>query len=277
MFFEFESLERYDECDIETLLLQEFDNIKKPRTPDAASKHIELVQPTGPELAEPEPEIVGRLDWDYKDTYNAYSQVEKHIGFAESLYFLNKRGHYLLDEIRRTKFVTPDSPRPGSGGEASTSEQLDVLVDSVTYAIVSTVRARMMGTSTLMNELYCYLEEVMFQDVGDSDIEEFFILDDSYPLTAMYYSQETWVVDHGIQQFSFARDRKFEEGELMMIVCFFNDYISLLDKIAEYLDGGKTEVHRRLEYTVGRISGIIERVKGHVLDQISRAFDEADC
>ena len=261
LFFDFD-IETYDKSNIEELLLAEIANLDDVTAKENEMKTVD-VEPTTPPA--PQTQLVDQVEiaqlaWVYKDAYEAYNHIEKHQQFAETLYFLNKRGHYIIDELKRTKI-------DGFGNK------IDPLVDSVIYAIVSTVRARQIGTSTLMNELYFYLEEVLFHDAVS--IEEFYIDEDAYPLTAIYYGQERWIVDIDTQPFSFVRHPKLEEGELMLLACYFNDYLALLERITDHIESTgapRTESHKRLEYTMSRVSVLIDRVKQHLMRQIEEIF-----
>jgi len=222
IYIDVQDIETYENIDMESLLL-------------------EYVTP----VAVPSHDIVAfKL---YKDDYDVYGQLEKHLSFSERLVFLNKRGHYLIDNIRKTKV---------SG---------NIVVETVVMAIRHIVKCKTLGSCTLMNELYCYLDEAMFHDIED-EIDTFYVDDDSYPITTVYYGQEAWLGDVEVQEFQFSCGENFEEGELMILACFFNDYITLLEKILDNTDA------QRVKTTVGKITSHIERAKSLIIETIGNSF-----
>lgn len=231
-------IESYDDVNIEELLVA-INSIEEPVI--NASTTVQTTDNN---------KIFG-LACDYNNDYDDYSHIERHIEFSESLYNINKRGIYILEELKRKN----DSS----------------LIDSMITTIKLTTKCKLMGTCTLMNELYCYLDQLMFSTIDENAINVFFIDDDTYPLTNIYYGQDNWLGDRlYFQAFEFDKRTEFNDSEMMIIACFYNDYMTLLEKIVDYIE--TLSIHqdttKPLITNIGKITGLLDRAKVKLLDKI---------
>lgn len=230
-------IESYDNVNIEELLVA-IDSIDE--------SHITV---TTPRITDNN-EIFG-LACDYKNDYDDYSHIERHIQFSESLYNINKRGIYILDQLKRKN----DS----------------AIIYSLVTTIKLTTKCKLMGTCTLMNELYCYLDQLIFSTIDENIINVFFIDDDAYPLTNVYYGQDRWLGDRVyFQAFEFDSNAEFNDSEMMIVACFFNDYMTILEKIIDYIE--TLSIHqdniKQLITNIGKIQCLLDRSKIMLLDTI---------
>ncbi len=160
-------------------------------------------------------------DIDYKDDYDDYVKINCHLGFSEDLHVLNEKGQYIVNQLKYK--VDPD-----------THATIDVKVETIYNSIRQSIRSRNLGTSTFFNELMCVLDELLFNDV--EDMEVFYLNDNEHKLTKIYYGQEEWAEDYEIQHFEFSKNSTLEEGEIMFLLCFVNDYIALLERVIDYIE-----------------------------------------
>lgn len=248
-----QEIESYENVNIESLLIAETASGETGRDES---------QNNTPRGDDENPHFACELQWDYKDDYDDYNHVEKHVNFSENLYNLNKRGYYLMDELRRKK---PEG---------------DALLESIIGTLKITLKNKLSGTCTLMNELYCYLDELLFTSIDEDNINAFFIGEDAYPITKIYYGQESWIGESiYLQNYSFVKSKYIEEGEMMVIACFYNDYLTLLEKIMEYVEGVgiKCDSIRLLTTNIGKLTSILDRAKLIILDKIGSSISLDDC
>lgn len=199
----------------------------------------------------------------YKDDYEEYTILEKHLEFSESINILNNLGHYILLELKNKKV---------EGGLFK-----DAIVE-LTYSIIGNIiKAKISGTCTLMNELMCLLDEMLFAEV--ENVSHFYIDDKKFPVTQIYYGQEQWLDIHEQQKFVFISETSsLVEGEVMILLCFINDYMSLLDGIQEHIDSRQTKysTHLKASRISTKIYEKLDRLKEKYLSIINKSITNQD-
>jgi hypothetical protein len=195
----------------------------------------------------------------YTDNYEEYTILEKHLEFSESIFNINTFGHYILSEIKDSKM------------EYGLFK--DNLVETTFSTITNIIKAKISGTCTLMNELMCFLDEMLFVEV--ENVSSFYIDDAEFAITQVYYGQAEWLDARDQQKFKFTKDKPiFIEGEIMILMCFVNDYLSILDKIQEHIDTRhvKYSTHVKALKLITRIYEKIERLKDKLVDIINHSI-----
>jgi len=188
-------------------------------------------------------------DIDYKDDYDTYEKITNHIGFSEDLHILNEKGHYLISQLKEK-------------ADPVTHEFSDSIVENVYNSVKISIKARNVGTGTLFNELMCLLDELLFSDVED-DMEFFVLNDTEYKLTSIYYGQDEWMEKYTLQQFEFSKTPSLEEGEIMILMCYINDYTAFIDRIHDHMELFSTSF--KLSKITSKILIRLDKVK----DQLS--------
>jgi hypothetical protein len=183
----------------------------------------------------------------YVDNYEEYNIVEKHLGFSESMFNINKRGYHIIAEMKERKM---------EGGVFKGE-----LVETAFICLNNVVKARVSGTCTLMNELMCLLDEVLFMEV--ESLMHFYIGESEYTLAKVYYGQDDWMEEVKEQTFRFDIGTCLSEGEIMIILCFVNNYMHLLDRVQDYVDGSdvKSSIHTKITHMTNRIYEKLDRLK----------------
>lgn len=151
--------------------------------------------------------------------YEMYEWIEKHLKISESLYCLNIQGRHILNEIKTKKNI-----KQGRRG-LLLDDKYDIIYQSI-YETVNVMRFK----SRLFLCLQYYLDEALFHRLT-TDIEQFYIGDNSHDLTAAYFNQEEWIPNPYIQKFSLFDDKELNIEEALLIKCYLNTYEKLLKDI----------------------------------------------
>lgn len=153
------------------------------------------------------------------EEYISYGKIEQHMQISESLYEMDLLGKHFIEEIKANK-----NTKIGRRGLILRKEY-----DTILTSINETINLRRFK-SRLFLTLQYYLDEAMF-DVVPESIECFFIEDDKYDLTKLYFDQEQWIRHNGIQRFSLTKNVDLVIDEALLINCFFMKYETLLKDI----------------------------------------------
>ena len=189
---------------------------------------------------------------DYKDDYDCYEKIKNHLGFSEDLHILNETGHYLISQLKEK-------------ADPITHELSDPIVEYIYTSIKMSTKARNVGTGTFYNELLCVLDELLFSDVDDMD--SFYLNETEYKLTSVYYGQEEWMEKYDIQRFQFSQSESLEEGEIIILMCYINDYTALIDRIQDHIDdisGPKSLTCLKVSKISSKISTRLDKIKEHL-------------
>ena len=161
-----------------------------------------------------------------EDHYESYSWIQKHINISEDLYNIDKLGKHLLDQITVKKNMKAAN-RKG----LLLSKEYETIYNSI-HETINVYRFR----SRLYLTLQYYMDEAMFNMIDESE-SYFYIGDDSFELTKVYFGQDTWI-NSDIQRFELAASRSEETPqceEALLIRCFFTDYEKILTHIESLL------------------------------------------
>lgn len=189
--------------------------------------------------------------------YFEYNTLEQHVHFSKSLHRINYMGHYIGSELKMKK------------------AEMEPLVNLVQYTVNTTTRAKLIGTCTLFNELICYLDELLFADV--EHLTHFYIEEDAYPITKVYYSQD-WIQDQEYSDFELEESCSLDEGEIMIIIVWINEYLSVIDSVSDYVDQSSTKytTHMKLLVIIEKISERLEILKDRLYNVIRESIEHND-
>lgn len=162
--------------------------------------------------------------------YESYNIIQKHMKISESLYKIDLYGKHILSEIRHKKNLK------SSKRSFSFDEDYNIIYENINDTInVWRFKSRLYLT------LQYYLDEALFFCI-DEDEDHFFIEDDRYELTKLYFGQEQWVRDPMIQTFSFLDEKNVNIDEAMILYSYIIDYKNILLSIESLLDSIKNDI-----------------------------------
>lgn len=178
------------------------------------------------------------------EEYESYSLIQKHMYISESLYDLDNYGKHILDEIRSKK-----NTKPGKRGFAFCKEY-----ESLYGCISDTINVGRFKSRLYLTLLY-YLDEALFNNIPE-DHDYFFIEDDKYELTKLYFDQCIWIRNHNMQRFNLTEDVELQIEDALLLNCFFTRYNETLISIEKLLSSISDEMRYKR-----KISSVITRIK----------------
>lgn len=155
--------------------------------------------------------------------YESYSVIQKHMQISESLFKVDMYGKHLLSEISSNKNM-------------KTSRRSFAYIpeyETIYNSINDTINVRRFKSRLYLNLLY-YLDEALFYSINEDD-EFFFIEDDKYELTQLYFGQEQWIRDQMIQCYHLSHDKHMNVEEAMLIRCYLKEYAYCLECIEQLM------------------------------------------
>lgn len=157
------------------------------------------------------------------DQYTEYTKIEMHLEMSRMMFMLDKKGRHILSELEDKKYE-----RKKRNGASVFRED----VGKVYSTLVSVLNVRRFSP-----RLYCiiqhYMDELLFKEV--STYNKFFVDEDEYDLTRLYYDQTAWIRDQDIQPYKMDIGASLDITEAMCLVCFLREYEDFLFTIEEYI------------------------------------------
>lgn len=175
--------------------------------------------------------------------YESYSVIQKHMKISEALYRIDAYGKHILKEIREKKNIKL------TRRSYAFHEDIDTIYNNINDTInVWRFKSRLYLT------LQYYLDEALFHSINEND-DHFFIEDDKYELTQLYFGQEQWIRDPMIQTFGFHDEKTMNIDEAMIIRCYLKEYNDILILIDDIIKGNNEDTHfkRKLISVVNKI------------------------
>lgn len=157
------------------------------------------------------------------EEYESYTIIQKHMHISELLYKIDLYGKHILSEIMIKKNI-----KTNRRSYAYTPE-FEALFNSIN----DTINVRRFK-SRLYLSLQYYLDEALFHSINE-EAEFFFIEDDKYELTQLYFGQEQWIRDPMIQCYHLLENKDMNIEEAMLLRCYFNEYSSILTSIEDLI------------------------------------------
>ena len=174
--------------------------------------------------------------------YEEYSKIEQHIFLSKSLYELDVKGKYIMDQIAKKKST---GTRRRSGNYIFT-EDISTVFNNLIHCL-SLKRLKL---------YFCmqyFLDELLYHEIKKTST--FFIEDNSYDISKLYFSQNEWISDAFIQKFEFYDTNDLNINEAMFLVCYLQEYDRFLLDVEEYIKSFKDIKHikSKLRDTIHRI------------------------
>jgi hypothetical protein len=101
--------------------------------------------------------------------------------------------------------------------------------------------------------LQYFLDELMYYEV--KNINKFYIEDNVYNISKIYFGQNEWITDLYVQKFNFYSEKDLNLNEAMYLICYLREYDNCLLEIEEYIKPIKTipKIKRKIRDTIQRI------------------------
>uniref|UniRef100_A0A6C0BF10 Uncharacterized protein n=1 Tax=viral metagenome TaxID=1070528 RepID=A0A6C0BF10_9ZZZZ len=177
------------------------------------------------------------------EEYESYSWIQHHINLSECLYDIDRYGKHILEEIRSKK-----NQKTNKRGLLLSQEYTNVY-DSI-FDTINVQRFK----SRLYLTLQYYLDEALFNPLNEN--EEFFYIDDEcYELTKLYFDQEHWIRNTEIQKFSLTFQTELTTEDAMLLRCFFTKYSEVTNQVEKLLEliTGNHRFKPKIKSVIGKI------------------------
>ena len=158
--------------------------------------------------------------------YEEYTKLEQHMSLSKSLYTLDKKGCYLIEEITKKKNQGTRTRRGSSTTSYIFTDDISIIHNNIMNCL-SVKRLKMYFC------LQYFLDELLYHEVKKSS--NFYIEDNSYNIAKIYFGQNEWITDIFIQNFQFYQTSTLNINEAMYLVCYLKDFDRFLLDIEEYI------------------------------------------
>ena len=172
-----------------------------------------------------------------------YSKIQRHLRMSKTMYELDLKGRHIIKELQNKKST---GQRPRSGNYIFESA-LNVVYKNLLYSL-SLKRLR------LYYYLQYFLDELLFYEV--QNLTQFYIEDDTYGISKVYFNQHEWITDAVIQPYEFYRDNDLNINEAMYLVCFLKEFDLFLQEIESYL-----KPYKHIKYIKSKLSSTIYKLR----------------
>lgn len=155
--------------------------------------------------------------------YDIYTRIEKHVSFGMRLFLIDKKGKHIIDEInlKKNEVVT-------NGKSALSSE-----MKKLTRTLISILNVKKFTPRLYLSLIY-FLDELLFKDTSKY-VGKFYIEDNEYELTKLYFDPEAWISDKEIQCWTLDKSSTLDLTEAMCLICFLREYDDFLLDIDCYV------------------------------------------
>lgn len=146
--------------------------------------------------------------------YDEYSIIEKHIEFSKILFLLDKKGIHILNElnVKKTDHSCKDITK--------------------IYTVLVTILNVKKYQERLYLNLLSDLDELLFKEIKKYD--KFYIDDDNYDLTSLYFNQSSWIKDQEIHEIKLYKNGRLDIHDAMYLICYLREYENILLNIETY-------------------------------------------
>lgn len=202
------------------------------------------------------------------DEYTEYTKLEQHMALSKAMFDLDIKGKHIVKEFQKKK---SNGVRKRTGTHIFSNDILTVYNNLLNCLSLKRLR--------LYFCLQYFLDELMYYEIKNTD--NFYIEDNVYSISKMYFAQNEWIPDQQHQEFQFYEDtNSININEAMYLVCYLKEYDSFLLDIEEYtapFKGNKnvSRIRSKLRETIHRIRCRHKNVWDILLDIINKSIDTA--
>lgn len=176
------------------------------------------------------------------DEYTSYTKVEHHMDYSKTMFLVDKKGKNILQQLEEKKYT-----RKKRNGKSSFKKDIMKIYNMLS----DTLNVRRFSIR-LYYYLQYYMEELMFKEI--SGLENFFVEDDTYEITRLYFDQSSWIKDQDVNMYEFYKNDELDINEAMYLVCYLREYENMLLNIEDYIkELTYKEVKKHLYKTINKI------------------------
>lgn len=161
-------------------------------------------------------------------SYGEYTLIEQHMDFSRKLSELDRRARAFIVEMERQKGI--------NGRKQYEKDVHDIL------SILHSLSKPKILHHNLFSSLHYYLDDQLFSEI--TDISFFVVEDEKYPISAIYFDKDRWMIDRVQRHTEFSRTTWLSMRESTALLLFFTDYEDLvrdIDKKISCMKEGKVK------------------------------------
>jgi hypothetical protein len=199
------------------------------------------------------------------ETYDEYEFLEKHIRLSKELYLLDLEGKHILDEFEKNKVI-----RTKRCGNKVYCADVTFVYDELRN-ITNTQRFSLRLYFCLLH----YLDELLFLQV--KNIDRFFIEDEPYKLTDLYFNQASWNENEQVHEYKFYSENKnINTEEAMYLNMYLGKYIDYVHLLESFVNGCKNtgSTSKKLIDVLNRLTYKINGLQCKLLKLIKTDFEK---
>lgn len=175
------------------------------------------------------------------EEYKEYEKIEKHIEFSTNLFELDLKSRHIILQFNKNK-----SKGIRRSGTYIFEDKINTIYNNI-------INCSGLKRLRLYFCLQYFLDEMMYYDVKNT--EQFFIEDNTYNISKMYFCQEEWINNISIQEYEFYKIDDLNMNEAMYLICYLKEFDNFLLKIESYIKAYKdiSSIKSKLRDTIYRI------------------------
>jgi hypothetical protein len=159
------------------------------------------------------------------NTYSEYNIIEKHIELSRELYSLNLIGKSIIKNIELSKHL-----RIKRSGNYDFSPGILIVYN----AIIDMTNIKRFNKLRLYFCIQYYLDELLFK--GIETLDNFYIEDECYKLTDLYFNQSLWNNDIDMNILMSSDNKIFNAEDIIVLKSYINRYIQFQETVMDYIN-----------------------------------------
>lgn len=197
--------------------------------------------------------------------YESYTWIQKHMQISQNMYDIDQLGKHLIHEIAVKKNM-----KTGKQRSLILSKEYEQIYNSINDTInVWRFKSRLYLT------LQYYLDEALFNGIDENE-EFFYIGDESYELTKLYFNQESWIHTQDPQKCQLFNTHDLNVEEALLLRCFFSNYENMMKYIEKLIEGSTASFKAPIIKVLSKIRQKHTIALSILEDLIARDIDDVE-
>lgn len=178
------------------------------------------------------------------DIYNEYNKIDNHIKISILLHNINLKGKLIRSIIEDKKHIRIKT----SGAYVFLLD-----IDTIYNVLVDVTNTKRFNKLRLFFCMQYYLDELLFKEVKNIDC--FYIEDESYKLTDLYFNQSQWISSN-LEIIELSDDKFLNTIEANYLQSYIVEYLDFITNVLIYIE--KLE---NTNYIKRKLKNIFNRIK----------------
>lgn len=192
-----------------------------------------------------------------------YTKIENHLKFSKKLYEIDEKGRHIITSFQKKKTKSINKRTQSFLFE----KDANIIYRNILYCLS-------MKRLKLYFYIHFYLDELLYFEAQNSSY--FYIEDNTYSLSKIYFGQQEWITDSFVQKYEFYEESTVSINEAMYLICYLKEYDMILMDLEQYIKPFKNikSIKSKLRYTIHKIRKRHREVWKVLLDIVNQHFPE---